>query len=78
MSESLAPLVRSKLKLRAAAKGLSSDDVAKLIAGLSSIQKMLLAKEADKAARSKRSKIAKIKALMDEAGIDQDGVFKVI
>ncbi|MEM6483918.1 MAG: H-NS histone family protein [Pseudomonadota bacterium] len=70
MPESLAPLVRSKLKLRAAAKGLSSDDVARLITGLSSIQKTLLEKEADKAARSKRSKIAKIKAMMDEAGID--------
>ena len=65
----LAPLAKSKVKARSAAKGLSIAEMERLIANLTSILKSEKQKEAarDKAAR--QAKIAKIKALMEESGL---------
>lgn len=70
MPESLAPLVTSKLKLRAATKGLSVEELEKLMHGLSDVLASAKRKEQDKAKSAKQANIAKIKALMADAGLD--------
>ncbi|CAN0587233.1 unnamed protein product [Ectocarpus sp. 12 AP-2014] len=69
MSASLAPLAKSKMKARAAAKGLSVTELNKVIANLTSIVQSEKKKEAAKADAAKKAKIAKIKALMAESGL---------
>ena len=65
----LSPLVKSKVKVRAAIKGLSAAEIEKLIANLTSVLASEKKKEAAKAAAAKQAKIAKIKALMEEGGL---------
>ena len=69
---SLQPLVRSKLKARAALKGLSIAEIEKLIANLKSVLENEVKKEATREAAAKKAKIAKIKALMEESGLNAD------
>lgn len=68
-SASLAPLVKSKLKVRAAVKGLSTAEIEKLIANFTDVLKSEKKKEKTKAEAAKKAKIAKIKALMEESGL---------
>jgi DNA-binding protein H-NS len=68
-SASLAPLVKSKLKVRAAVKGLSTAEIEKLISNLTDVLKSEMKKEKTKAEAAKKAKIAKIKALMEESGL---------
>jgi DNA-binding protein H-NS len=65
----LASLVKSKLKVRAAVKGLSTQEIEKLISNLTDILKSEKQKEKTKAESAKKAKIAKIKALMQESGL---------
>ena len=60
----------AKLKLRSAAKGLSVEELDKLIAGLSTVRDNVKQKGEEKAEAARRKQIAKIRALMDEAGLD--------
>lgn len=69
MASSLAPLVKSKLKARSAAKGLSVSELEKIIANLQIVLKATQEKEAAKREADKKNKIAKIKALMEESGL---------
>ncbi|MFK7830541.1 MAG: H-NS family nucleoid-associated regulatory protein [Congregibacter sp.] len=69
MSSTLTPLVKSKMKVRAAAKGLSAAEIEKLIANLQAVLKSAEEKEKAKSEASKKAKIAKIKALMEESGL---------
>jgi DNA-binding protein H-NS len=66
---SLAPLVKSKIKVRAAVKGLSVAEIEKLISNLTDVLKSEKKKETSKAEAVKNAKIAKIKALMEESGL---------
>ena len=66
---SLAPLAKSKIKVRAAVKGMSVEQIEKLIANLSSVLMNEKKKEAARADAAKKAKIAKIKALMEESGL---------
>jgi DNA-binding protein H-NS len=66
---SLAPLVKSKIKARAAVKGLGVADLEKLVANLSDILKSEKQKETTRAEAAKKARIAKIKALMEESGL---------
>ena len=66
---SLAPLAKSKIKARAAVKGMSVEQIEKLIANLSSVLMNEKKKEAARADAAKKAKIAKIKALMEESGL---------
>jgi DNA-binding protein H-NS len=72
MPISLAPLAKSKLKARSAAKGLSVSDLEKVVSNLSDVLKSEKEKEQSKAEAAKKAKIAKIKALMDESGLKPD------
>jgi DNA-binding protein H-NS len=65
----LAPLAKSKLKARSAAKGLSVAELEKVIANLAAALDMEKKKENQKAEAAKKASIAKIKALMDETGL---------
>ncbi len=65
----LAPLAKSKVKARSAAKGLSVSEMEKLIANLTSILKSEKQKEAAREKAARQAKIAKIKALMEESGL---------
>lgn len=67
---SLAPLAKSKIKARAALKGMSVEQIESLIANLSSILASEKEKEAARADAAKKAKIAKIRALMEESGLD--------
>ncbi len=69
MASSLAPLAKSKIKARAAAKGLSIAEIQKLVDHFTSILESAKKKEVSKAETAKRAKIAKIKALMSESGL---------
>jgi len=69
---SLAPLVKSKIKARAAAKGLSVAELEKLVSNLSDILKSEKEKEKSKIESAKKARIAKIKALMEESGLKPD------
>jgi DNA-binding protein H-NS len=73
---SLLPMVRSKLKVRAAVKGLSVEDIEKLIGNLKSVLNDEVKKEAARIESQKKAKIAKIKALMAESGLDPDDLVK--
>ena len=66
---SLAPLAKSKIKVRAVVKGMSVEQIEKLIANLSSVLMNEKKKEAARADAAKKAKIAKIKALMEESGL---------
>jgi DNA-binding protein H-NS len=68
-TESLAPLVKSKVKARAAVKSLSVAELEKLISHLTAILKSEKEKEKSKADAAKKAQIAKIKALMEESGL---------
>ncbi|MEM1141533.1 MAG: H-NS histone family protein [Pseudomonadota bacterium] len=70
MTSTLQPLAKSKLKLRAASKGLSSTELDKLINGLTQIKAATEQKASEKALAQKRAKLKKIKAMMADAGID--------
>jgi DNA-binding protein H-NS len=72
MPISLAPLAKSKLKARSAAKGLSVTELEKVVANLSGVLKQEKEKEVVRAEAAKKAKIAKIKALMDESGLKPD------
>lgn len=72
MPISLAPLAKSKLKARSAAKGLSVSELEKVVSNLSGVLKQEKEKESAKAAAAKKAKIAKIKALMEESGLKPD------
>jgi len=72
MSVSLAPLAKSKLKARSAAKGLSVAELEKVIANLSGVLKAEKEKEKSQVEAAKKARIAKIKALMDESGLKPD------
>ena len=72
MPVSLAPLAKSKLKARSAAKGLSTAELEKVIANLTGVLETEKEKEKSKAEAAKKAKIAKIKALMDESGLRPD------
>jgi DNA-binding protein H-NS len=72
MAASLAPLVKSKIKARAAVKGLSVVELEKLVANLSGILQSEKQKEKTRAETAKKAKIAKIKALMEESGLKPD------
>jgi len=65
----LAPLAKSKIKARAAVKGLSVAELEKLIANFSSILKSEKAREKAKIETARKAKIAKIRALMEESGL---------
>ena len=70
MADSLSPLVTSKAKLRAAAKGLTSNELEKIIEGLTTLMQSARKNEDQKLQQLKKSKIAKIKALMNDAGLE--------
>jgi DNA-binding protein H-NS len=72
MPITLAPLAKSKLKARSAAKGLSAAELEKVISNLTGVLKAEKEKEKSKAEAAKKAKIAKIKALMDESGLKPD------
>lgn len=65
----LAPMAKSRMKARSAAKGLNTEELEKLIANLSAVLKSEKSTEKAKAEAAKKAKIAKIKALMDESGL---------
>ncbi|MEM8492266.1 MAG: H-NS histone family protein [Pseudomonadota bacterium] len=65
----LAPLVKSKLKARSAAKGLSSLELERVITNLQQVLKTEVAREEAKEAAARKAKIAKIRALMEESGL---------
>ena len=65
-------LAKSKTKLRAAARGLSSEQLRKLIGNLQEILRSVEEKEAAKLKAAKRAKIGKIRALMAESGISAE------
>jgi DNA-binding protein H-NS len=69
MPVSLAPLAKSKLKARSAAKSLSVAELEKVIANLTGVLKSEKEKEKNKVEAAKKAKIAKIQALMDESGL---------
>ncbi len=69
-SSVLAGLAKSKVKTRAAVKGMSPSDIEKLVSNLSSILESEVQKEQAKAEAAKKAKIAKIRALMEESGLD--------
>ena len=69
MASVLAPLVKSKLKARSAAKGLNADELKRVISNLQQVLKNEIAREEAKAAAAKKAKIAKIEALMEESGL---------
>lgn len=66
---SLAPLAKSRMKARAATKGLSVAELEKLVASLSAILKSEKDKEDAKLSAARKAKIAKIRALMAESGL---------
>jgi len=72
MPVSLAPLAKSKLKARSAAKGLSVAELEKVISNLNGVLKAEKDKAKSKQEAAKKAKIAKIKALMDESGLKPD------
>lgn len=65
----LASLVKSKMKVRAAVKGLSTQEIERVIANLTDVLRLERQKEKTKAEAVKKAKIAKIKALMEEGGL---------
>ena len=65
----LHPLAKSRLKARAAAKGLDIAELEKVIGNLNSVLDAEKKKEAQKAESQKLAHIAKIKAMMDESGL---------
>ena len=69
-SSVLAGLAKSKVKTRAAVKGMSPSEIEKLVSNLSSILESEVQKEQAKAEAAKKAKIAKIRALMEESGLD--------
>ena len=69
-SSVLAGLAKSKVKVRAAVKGMSSSDIEKLISNLSAVLESEVKKEQARAEAAKKAKIAKIRALMEESGLD--------
>ena len=69
MPVSLAPLAKSRLKARSAAKNLSVAELEKLISNLNAVLKSEKAREKSKAEAAKKAKIAKIQALMSESGL---------
>ena len=69
MATSLAPIAKSKLKARSAAKNLSIAELEKVIENLSGVLKAEREKEKTRTEAAKKAKIAKIKALMDESGL---------
>lgn len=72
MAASLAALAKSKLKARSAAKGLSVDELQKVIANLTGVLKAEQEKEKARVEANKKAKIQKIKALMAESGLNPD------
>ena len=66
----LAGLAKSKVKARAALKGMSSSEVEKLISNFSAVLETEIKKEQARAEAAKNAKIAKIRALMEESGLD--------
>lgn len=72
MASSLAPIAKSKLKARSAAKGLSIAELEKAVANLTGVLNAEKEKEKTKVAAAKKAKIAKIKALMEESGLKPD------
>ncbi|MAT94460.1 MAG: DNA-binding protein [Halioglobus sp.] len=66
----LAGLAKSKVKARAALKGMSSSEIEKLISNLSAVLETEIKKEQARAEAAKNAKIAKIRALMEESGLD--------
>lgn len=71
-SAELTPLAKSKVKARAAVKGMSLAQVQKLIDNLNAVLVGEKKKEETRAEATKKSKIAKIKALMAESGLAPD------
>lgn len=71
-SAELTPLAKSKIKTRAAVKGMTLEQVQKLIDNLNDVLASVKKKEETRAEASKKSKIAKIKALMAESGLAPD------
>ena len=69
MASPLAPIAKSKLKARSAAKSLSIVELEKAIANLTGVLKAEREKEKTKVEAAKKAKIAKIKALMEESGL---------
>ncbi len=65
----LAPLAKSKIKTRAAVKGMSLAEIEKVIENLNAVLVSEKKKEESKAKAAKKAKIAKIKALMEESGL---------
>ena len=65
----LAAIAGSKVKARAAVKGLSTAELEKLITNLSSILQAEKEKEKGRVEAAKKAKIAKIQALMEESGL---------
>ena len=65
----LAPLAKSKMKARSAAKGLSSAELKRVITNLSQVLNTEVKKEEARAAAAKKTKIEKIRALMVEGGL---------
>jgi DNA-binding protein H-NS len=65
----LAPMAKSKMKARSAAKGLTTEELEKLVANLSAILKSEKSREKVKTDAAKQARIAKIRALMDESGL---------
>lgn len=68
----LAPLAKSKAKLRAAARGLTIEQLEKLSANLQALIRYQRERESAKAIALKKAKIAKIKALMAESGLSPE------
>lgn len=73
----LLPMVSSKLKAKAAMKGLSVNDIERLIANFKNVLETELKKETLRDEAQKKSKIAKIKALMEESGLNAKDLEKV-
>ena len=69
-SSVLAGLAKSKIKTRAAIKGMSVSEIEKLIGNLSSALETEKKKASAKAEAARAAKIAKIRALMEESGLD--------
>ena len=68
----LSSIAKSKVKLRAAVKGLEIEVLEKLISNLSSILESEREKQKTKEAVAKKAKIAKIKAMMAESGLSPE------
>ena len=68
-SAELTPLAKSKIKARAAVKGMSLAEVQKLIDNLHAVLAGEKQKEETRAQTAKKAKIAKIKAMMAESGL---------